>query len=244
MKGLLNKPSRIATLLKLFQQTPPRGVADNEQVGGALSRLAQNIRPQDPNNMLEEFANLPGHALANTIDAGAALIQPDQLVKAAQQVYRDPQPAIQGLKDFGAEVAERPVALMEQLDLTDLIPGLAALPPGSNKFLKTLGKNAQPQPVARAVAVKLKNGEIIEGWPGSSHHSLYETFAEDRGLEHWSDEVFSAFEGKTDGFITPDGKFISSAEAGRRIRASTDPNYHGEGESYEMRQAGTLGDTP
>ena len=94
--------------------------------------------------MLEEFANLPGHALANTIDAGAALIQPDQLVKAAQQVYRDPQPAIQGLKDFGAEVAERPVALMEQLDLTDLIPGLAALPPGSNKFLKTLGKADAP----------------------------------------------------------------------------------------------------
>ena len=90
--------------------------------------------------MLEEFANLPGHALANTIDAGAALIQPDQLVKAAQQVYRDPQPAIQGLKDFGAEVAERPVALMEQLDFTDLIPGLAALPPGSNKLLKKLGK--------------------------------------------------------------------------------------------------------
>ena len=124
----MNKPSRIATLLKIFQQTPPRGVADNEQVGGALSRLAQNIRPQDPNNMLEEFANLPGHALANTIDAGAALIQPDQLVKAAQQVYRDPQPAIQGLKDFGAEVAERPVALMEQLGISDFIaPGAAGI---------------------------------------------------------------------------------------------------------------------
>ena len=176
MKGLLNKPSRIATLLKLFQQTPPRGVADNEQVGGALSRLAQNIRPQDPNNMLEEFANLPGHALANTIDAGAALIQPDQLVKAAQQVYRDPQPAIQGLKDFGAEVAERPVALMEQLDFADLIPGLAALPPGSNKFLKTIGKADRKKNLDEFLSTsQLRDSDDI---PVTAHHATTGDFTE------------------------------------------------------------------
>jgi hypothetical protein len=147
-------PSRIATLLRLFQQTPPQGVADNEEVGNALAQLAQNIRPTGARNGLEEFAQLPGHALANSIEGAGALIQPEKIAQGIRGVIQDPQPALDGIKGFASEVAERPVALLEQLSLSDAIPGLTAgkflgaasavagaVPPGGNKFLKKLGKS-------------------------------------------------------------------------------------------------------
>ena len=146
-------PSRIATLLRLFQQTPPPGVADNEQVGNALLQLAQNIRPTGAKNSLEEFAQLPGHALANSIEGAGALIQPEKIVQGIKGIARDPQPAIDAVKDFASEVSERPLALLEQLSLSDAVPGLTAgkflgaasavagaVPPGGNKFLEKLGK--------------------------------------------------------------------------------------------------------
>ena len=148
-------PSRIATLLRLFQQTPPAGVADNEQVGNALAQLAQNIRPTGARNGLEEFANLPGHALANSIEGAGTLIQPEKIVQGIKGVIQDPQPAIDGIKGFASGVAERPVALLEQMSLSDFAPGLAAgkflgaasavagaVPPGGNKFLKKLGQGS------------------------------------------------------------------------------------------------------
>lgn len=135
------RPSRIATLMRLFSYQPPAGIGDNQEVGQALAGLADKVRPQGANNMLEEFANLPGYALANTIDAAGVAVQPEMVVSALKQLASDPTPAIEGAKDFAKEVAQRPVAIAEQMSIGDLLaPGAASiLTPSLKKgILKTL----------------------------------------------------------------------------------------------------------
>ena len=91
--------------------------------------------------MLEEFANLPGHALANTIDAAGVAVQPEMVVSAVKQLASDPTPLIEGAKDFAKEVAGRPIAVAEQLSISDLVAPSAAsvLTPALKKnILKTL----------------------------------------------------------------------------------------------------------
>ena len=152
------RPSRIQTLLELFSYQPPAGVGDNQEVGQALFDLANKVRPDDSNNMLEEFANLPGHALANTIDAAGVAVQPEMVVSGLKQLASDPTPAIEGAKDFAKEVAKRPIAVAEQLSISDLVaPGLGvtipAKGPAFRKMLAALGS-----PKIRARAAELEPG--------------------------------------------------------------------------------------
>lgn len=172
------RPSRIATLMRLFSYQPPAGMGDNQEVGQALAGLADKVRPQEANNMLEEFANLPGYALANTIDAAGVAVQPEMVVSALKQLASDPTPAIEGAKDFASEVAERPIALAEQVSIGDLLaPGLGAmLPKGSNKLLKNLGarsKELMQQQLDRGEDIgRLYKSEIGLTTVNDAYHNL------------------------------------------------------------------------
>jgi len=152
------RPSRIATLMRLFSYQPPAGMGDNQEVGQALAGLADKVRPQGANNMLEEFANLPGYALANTIDAAGVAVQPEMVVSALKQLASDPTSAIEGAKDFASEVAQRPIAIAEQMSIGDLLaPGLGAmLPKGSNKLLKNLSARSK-----KLMQEQLDRGEVL-----------------------------------------------------------------------------------
>ena len=144
-------PSRIATLLRLFQQTPPAGVADNEEVGAKLAQLAAQIKPSNEGrNSLERVAQLPGHALANSIDFAGMAIQPEKIVQGIKGVINNPDQAIAGAKQFGAEAVEEPIKLLEEMGIGEfLAPGAGGIAKlgmagaslgGGNKFLKKLGQ--------------------------------------------------------------------------------------------------------
>jgi len=147
-------PSRIATLLRLFQQTPPAGVADNEEVGAKLAQLAAQIKPSNEGrNSLERVAQLPGHALANSIDFAGMAIQPEKIVQGIKGAISNPDQAIAGAKQFGAEVVEEPIKLLEEMGIGEfLAPGAGGIAKlgmagaslgGGNKFLKKLGRMGQ-----------------------------------------------------------------------------------------------------
>jgi hypothetical protein len=125
-------PEQVRSIVSMMNEGRISASDELMRVGGEIN---ESVNPEGMNPM-ERMAALPGRALGNTLEGVGMAMRPEEIIDMVGGMPKQLQdPRVresmgQQIHQFGERcIGSGGMALMEEMDLTDLLPGLAAVPP-------------------------------------------------------------------------------------------------------------------